>query len=1091
MLKNLARSCALSTKAIGLDLATLISLIDHWSERRVISKSRPLYILILALQVLLFQGISFGARTQISDILYTADGRTCSGAVSVSWPTFYTADHRLVAAGTTYVRVTAGILSISLEPATYTARYQLTPSGCVPNQEYWLVPVSSSPVPLSTVRSLNPPTPPTLIGLAFLGQGGATTGQCLAWNGSSWAPSSSCGGGGSGGITSLNGQTGATQTFSNGVNVTMTSSGNIHTLGWQGQLSVPNGGTGAATLSGLLRGNATAAIGSAASTDVIALFSGCSGALLLGADGACHAQAGTVTSVGQSFTGGLISVAGSPVTTSGTLALTVAGTSGGVPYFSSGSTWASSVALAANLPVIGGGAGAAPTVGTRSGNTTSFATTSGSLPVGNCAKFDASGNVVDNGSTCGASGVSPLTTKGDLFGFSTLGARIPVGADGTVLTADSAQALGVKWAAVVGTGTVTSAGTSFTGGLISVSGSPVTTVGTAALTVAGTSGGVPYFSSASTWASSGVLTANLPVFGGGAGAAPIVGTRSGNTTQVATWTGATTASRCVHTDASGNLTITSADCGTGTGGADTALDNLSAVSINTSLLAQAGVDLGSTANPFRDLFFFGSGTYGSTSFRFTGTPTGARVLTVPNTSDTLAVLTAAQTFSNKTLIAPIISTISNTGTLTLPTSTDTLVGRATTDTLTNKTLTAPVIATISNAGTLTLPTGTRTIVGRDTSDTLTNKTIDTAGAANILRINGTSITDVEGNTAKVALFAGANPGTNDCAKFDLNHNLVTAGTSCGGAAATLTTVTFSATPTFVRSSQIQEWAITLTGNVTSSTLSGAAAADIFVFNICQDATGSRTFVPPTGFTTMAAPSTTASACTRQTFYWDGTNAIPMTSGISTDPLVRIPPIAFSAVPVCAAGTEGAVQAFNNSTTNTLGATISNGGTFHVMGYCNGAAWTVMGINGASSVVTTRVCSILIGSDNGAVVLADADLGPQGQQCKIPIASTVLEINVNADAGTPSVIVSKMHCPSFSGGVCTAWTNTNLLSSALAAKASNFDACSNTAGTTGIDGGSTCSATLQNTSLAAGDWIRLTSGTAGGTAKRVSVDVVYQ
>jgi len=40
---------------------------------------------------------------------------------------------------------------------------------------------------------------------------------------------------------------------------------------------------------------------------------------------------------------------------------------------------------------------------------------------------------------------SPLTTKGDLYGFDTADARIPVGADGTVLTADSTQALGVKW----------------------------------------------------------------------------------------------------------------------------------------------------------------------------------------------------------------------------------------------------------------------------------------------------------------------------------------------------------------------------------------------------------------------------------------------------------------------------------------------------------------------------------------------------------------------------------------------------------------------------------------------------------------------
>jgi hypothetical protein len=45
---------------------------------------------------------------------------------------------------------------------------------------------------------------------------------------------------------------------------------------------------------------------------------------------------------------------------------------------------------------------------------------------------------------------TPLTTKGDLFGFDTADARIPVGTNGHVLTADSAQSLGVKWAAPAG-----------------------------------------------------------------------------------------------------------------------------------------------------------------------------------------------------------------------------------------------------------------------------------------------------------------------------------------------------------------------------------------------------------------------------------------------------------------------------------------------------------------------------------------------------------------------------------------------------------------------------------------------------------------
>ena len=47
---------------------------------------------------------------------------------------------------------------------------------------------------------------------------------------------------------------------------------------------------------------------------------------------------------------------------------------------------------------------------------------------------------------------TPLTTKGDLFGFSTVDARIPVGTNGHVLTADSTQSLGLKWAAPAGGG---------------------------------------------------------------------------------------------------------------------------------------------------------------------------------------------------------------------------------------------------------------------------------------------------------------------------------------------------------------------------------------------------------------------------------------------------------------------------------------------------------------------------------------------------------------------------------------------------------------------------------------------------------------
>ncbi len=73
--------------------------------------------------------------------------------------------------------------------------------------------------------------------------------------------------------------------------------------------------------------------------------------------GTSSLNAGTVTSV--SFTGGIISVA-NPTTTP---AFTVAGTSGGIPYFASASSWASSAAGTAGHLVLWGGAGNPPTDG--------------------------------------------------------------------------------------------------------------------------------------------------------------------------------------------------------------------------------------------------------------------------------------------------------------------------------------------------------------------------------------------------------------------------------------------------------------------------------------------------------------------------------------------------------------------------------------------------------------------------------------------------------------------------------------------------------------------------------------------------------
>lgn len=97
-----------------------------------------------------------------------------------------------------------------------------------------------------------------------------------------------------------------------------------------------------------------------------------------------------------------------PVTSGGT-GLT-SGTSGGVPYFNSTTTMLSSAALTSGLPVIGGGAGGAPTVGTVTGNTTKFVTGNGTYTNTHDLIVDANGNVID-----GSLVIPTTATTGDII----------------------------------------------------------------------------------------------------------------------------------------------------------------------------------------------------------------------------------------------------------------------------------------------------------------------------------------------------------------------------------------------------------------------------------------------------------------------------------------------------------------------------------------------------------------------------------------------------------------------------------------------------------------------------------------------------
>lgn len=122
--------------------------------------------------------------------------------------------------------------------------------------------------------------------------------------------------------------------------------------------------------------------------------------------------------------------------------------------------------------------------------------------------------------------------------------------------------------------------------------------------IAGTSGGVPYYSSASTIASSAALTANSPVLGGGAGAAPttVAGITSDGTSKIT--------------------------------------------------LGVAGTSVGSVD--------FKNATSGTVTLAPVTGALGTVTLSLPATTDTLVGKTTTDTLTNKTLTAPVIGAATGT-----------------------------------------------------------------------------------------------------------------------------------------------------------------------------------------------------------------------------------------------------------------------------------------------------------------------------------------------------------------------------------------------------------------------------------------------
>lgn len=108
--------------------------------------------------------------------------------------------------------------------------------------------------------------------------------------------------------------------------------------------------------------------------------------------------------------------------------------------------------------------------------------------------------------------------------------------------------------------------------------------------------------------------------------------------------------------------------------------------------------------------------------------------------------------------------------------------------------------------------------------------------------------------------------------------IIQAGGSSSGSAGGINLVSYSATPAFnLGLGWLQK--ITLTGNVTSSSVSNPTAGVTYSFLICQDGTGSRLFVWPTSFHGAMTIGTTLSLCSLQSFIYDSNATAYFATGV--------------------------------------------------------------------------------------------------------------------------------------------------------------------------------------------------------------------
>ena len=346
--------------------------------------------------------------------------------------------------------------------------------------------------------------------------------------------------------------------------------------------------------------------------------------------------AGTVTSVAQSFTGGIISVGGSPITTSGTLALTVAGTSGGIPYFSSGTAWASSAALAANAIVIGGGAGVAPaTTTTGTGVVTALGVNTGTT-----------GAFVVNGGVLGTPSSGTVT---NLTGTASININGTVGATTANTGAfTTVSATGVITSTVAtGTAPFTVASTTQVANLNAATAGTATSATSATNLAGGAVGYLPYQSAAATTLFVTGNTTTTPQF--------LTSTGTGTVAQAPTLTSSTGSGSVVLAT---SPTLVTPALGTPSAIVLTNASGTASININGTV----GATTASTG-AFTTLSANSTVTFSGTTTNIAATSQTSGTITIGGTAGTGALTFGSSTASQTTNLANGVTATGNTNTI--------------------------------------------------------------------------------------------------------------------------------------------------------------------------------------------------------------------------------------------------------------------------------------------------------------------------------------------------------------------------------------------------------------------------------------------